>query len=107
MDLNLKGRVAFVTGASRGIGRAIATAFAAEGVSVGLFGRDLERCNAVAQELRSKHSGIRAAVIELDLAKPKMIKPAVEKGIAELGGVDILVNCAGGAYRGRLEEIPD
>jgi NAD(P)-dependent dehydrogenase (short-subunit alcohol dehydrogenase family) len=107
MDLHLKGRIAFVTGASRGIGKSIATAFAAEGVSVGLFGRDLERCNAVAQELRAKHPGIRAAVIELDLAKPKTIKPAVEKGIAELGGVDILVNCAGGAYRGRLEEIPD
>src|SRR5262249_45872719 len=107
MDLNLKGRTAFVTGASRGIGRAIATAFAAEGVSVGLFGRDLERCNAVAQELRAKHPGIRTAVIELDLAKPKTIKAAVEKGIAGRGGGDLLVNGAGGAYRGRLEEIPD
>jgi len=107
MDLDLKGRVAFVTGASRGIGKSIATAFAREGVSVGLFGRDLPRCNAVAQELRAKHPGIRAAVIEFDLSKPRTIKPAVEKGIAELGAVDILVNCAGGAYRGRLEEIPD
>ncbi len=107
MDLKLNGRVAFVTGASRGIGKSIATALAAEGVSVGLFGRDLPRCNAVAQELRARHPEIRAAVIELDLSKPKAIKPAVEKAIAELGRVDILVNCAGGAYRGRLEEIPD
>jgi 3-oxoacyl-[acyl-carrier protein] reductase len=107
MDLNLKGRVAFVTGASRGIGRAIATALATEGVSIGLFGRDIPRCNDVATDLRTRFSGVRTAVIALDLAERKAIKPAVEKAIAELGGVDILVNCAGGAYRGRLEEIPD
>ncbi len=107
MDLNLKGRTAFVTGASRGIGKAIATALAAEGVSIGLFGRDVPRCNGVAQELRARHPDVRTAVVELDLAQRHAIKPAVERAIAELGRVDILVNCAGGAYRGRLEEIPD
>ena len=106
MDLSLKGRTAFVTGASRGIGKAISLAFAAEGVNVGLFGRDVERCNAVAAEIREKHQG-KAAVVELDLADAAAIKPAVERAIGELGGVDILVNCAGGAYRGRLAEIPD
>jgi NAD(P)-dependent dehydrogenase (short-subunit alcohol dehydrogenase family) len=106
MDLSLKGRTAFVTGASRGIGRTIALAFAAEGVNVGLFGRDLERCNAVAAEIRNRHK-VDAAVIGLDLAERAAIKPAVEKAVAALGGVDILVNCAGGAYRGRLAEIPD
>ena len=107
MDLNLQGRVAFITGASRGIGRAIAMALAAEGVSIGLFGRDLSRMNAAAQELRARHRDARTAVIELDLSKPRAIKPAVEKAIAELKRVDILVNCAGGAYRGKLEDIPD
>jgi 3-oxoacyl-[acyl-carrier protein] reductase len=107
MDLNLKGRVAFVTGASRGIGRAIATALAAEGVSIGLFGRDIPRCNDVAADLRTRFPDVRTAVIALDLAERTAIKSAVEKAIAELGAVDILVNCAGGAYRGRLEEIPD
>ena len=106
MDLSLKGRTAFVTGASRGIGRSIALAFAAEGVHIGLFGRDLERCNAVAEEIRAKHK-VRAAVVELDLADRSAIKPAVAAAIQALGGVDILVNCAGGAYRGRLAEIPD
>jgi NAD(P)-dependent dehydrogenase (short-subunit alcohol dehydrogenase family) len=107
MDMELKGRTAFVTGASRGIGREIAMALAAEGVHLGLFGRDLERCNAVAQALRTRHPELRIAVVELDLADRAAIKPAVEKAIAALGAVDILVNCAGGAYRGRLAEIPD
>mgnify|MGYP003330395723 CR=1 FL=1 len=51
MDFNLKGRTAFITGASRGIGKAIAVALAAEGANLGLFGRDLERCEQVAKEL--------------------------------------------------------
>lgn len=106
MDLGLKGRTAFITGASRGIGKAIATALAAEGVNIGLFGRDLDRCRAVAKELESKH-GVRTVVVELELADAKAIQPAVKKAVDALGGVDILVNCAGGAYRGRLAEIPD
>ena len=106
MDLGLKGRTAFITGASRGIGRAIAAALAAESVNIGLFGRDLDRCHAVAKALESKY-GVRTAVVELELADAKAIQPAVKKAIAALGGVDILVNCAGGAYRGRLAEIPD
>jgi NAD(P)-dependent dehydrogenase (short-subunit alcohol dehydrogenase family) len=108
MDLNLKDRVAFVTGASRGIGRAIAIALAAEGVHLALFGRDTARCEALATELRAKHAGLRACVVPLDLEQgTKLIKPAVEAGIKALGALDILVNCAGGAYRGRLNEIPD
>lgn len=107
MDLNMKGRTAFITGASRGIGKAIATAFAAEGVNLGLFGRDIARCNALAEELRTRHAQLRVAVIELDLSERTAFKPAVTKAIKRLGAVDILVNCAGGAYRGRLEEIPD
>ena len=107
MDLGLKGRTAFITGASRGIGKTIATALAAEGVNLGLFGRDMARCNAVAADLKSRHPALRIAVIEMDIADRHAIKPAVEKAIAALGGVDILVNCAGGAHRGRLADIPD
>lgn len=107
MELQLKGRTAFVTGASRGIGKEIATTLAGEGVNLGLFGRDLDRCNAVAADLRKKHPGLKIAVVALDLANRAAIKPAVEKAIKDLGAVDILVNCAGGAHRGRLAEIPD
>ena len=107
MELKLKGRTAFVTGASRGIGRAIAIALAAEGVHLALFGRDVARCEALARELRTGHDGLRVVVVALDLGQPAAIKPAVATAIGQMGGVDILVNCAGGAYRGRLNDIPD
>ncbi len=106
MDLKLKGRRAFVTGASRGIGKAIAMALAAEGVDLALFARDTATCGAFAADLRQRHQ-MTVCVVELDLEKPASIKPAVASAINQLGGVDILVNCAGGAYRGRLDEIPD
>ena len=108
MNLDLKGRTAFVTGASRGIGKAIALALAAEGVHLALFGRDTARCEALAGELRAQYPSLRVCVVPLDLEDgTKKIKPAVVAAIKEMGGIDILVNCAGGAYRGRLEEIPD
>jgi NAD(P)-dependent dehydrogenase (short-subunit alcohol dehydrogenase family) len=107
MELKLRGRTAFVTGASRGIGRAIAIALAAEGVHLALFGRDVARCEALAHELQTTHDGLRVVVVSLDLGQPAAIKPAVATAIAQMGGVDILVNCAGGAYRGRLNDIPD
>ena len=107
MDLHLKGRTAFVTGASRGIGRAIAIALAAEGVNLALFGRDTARCEALAGERRAKHPALRVCVVPLDLGQAAQIKPAVLRAVEQMGGVDILVNCAGGAFRGRLNEIPD
>jgi 3-oxoacyl-[acyl-carrier protein] reductase len=107
MELGLHGRKAFITGASRGIGRAIAQAFAQEGIHLALFGRDLTRCNAVADELRARNSDLNIVVTRLDFEAPDGVKPAVESAAKALGGVDILVNCAGGAYRGRLGEIPD
>ena len=107
MHLELKNRKAFITGTSRGIGLEIAKAFAAEGVHLALFGRDKTRCEALATELRAKHPGQKAFAVWHDFHKPESLKPAVDKAAAELGGVDILVNVAGGAYRGRLGEIPD
>ncbi len=108
MEFDLKGRTAFITGASRGIGRSIAVAFAAHGVNLGLFGRDVERCEKVAADLRAQYAALRIAVIPLDLEKGTVaIKPAVAAAVKALGSVDILVNCAGGAYRGRLADIPD
>lgn len=105
MELGLRGRTAFVTGASRGIGAAIAEALAAEGVNLGLFSRQPARCDALVDRLRD--AGIRVVAVALDFEKPEMIPTAVAEAISALGGLDILVNNAGGATRGHLEEITD
>jgi 3-oxoacyl-[acyl-carrier protein] reductase len=76
-------------------------------VHLALFGRDVARCEALAHELRAKHDGLRVVVVSLDLGQSAAIKTAVATAIGQMGGVDILVNCAGGAYRGRLNDIPD
>jgi len=107
MQLGLEKRSAIVTGASRGIGAEIARALAAEGVNVALLGRDTERCESVAQSILAKCPKVTTVVCTVDMHFPDTIAPAVEKAVAALGGCDILVNCAGGATRGRIEDVPD
>ncbi|MPZ41800.1 MAG: SDR family oxidoreductase [Betaproteobacteria bacterium] len=107
MDLALADRKAILSGANRGIGRTIALAYAAEGVHLALLGRDREACNALAAEIAKAHPQIRCTAVHVDLEQPQTIQPAVEASVRALGGLDILVNCAGGAYRGTLAEIPD
>jgi len=106
MDLHLKDRIAFITGANRGIGEAIARAFAAEGVHLALFARNLDQANDVAAQIRAE-SGVRVHVAYIDFLKPETLPPAVEAAHAALGGVDILVNSAGGAKRGHFHEVAD
>jgi 3-oxoacyl-[acyl-carrier protein] reductase len=107
MELNLKDRIAFVTGASRGIGYAIAEAFAREGAHLALFGREETPCAELARKLREQHQGLRAVAIKLDFEYPQTVKPAVASAVSQLGGIDILVNCAGGSRRGGLNDISD
>jgi 3-oxoacyl-[acyl-carrier protein] reductase len=98
MELGLKGKIALVTGSSRGIGRGTAIALAAEGCDVMLTGRDEKALEEVAVAIRGK--GRRAAITVLDLRD----KDAPEKLIAavrrEFGGLDILFNNAGTTKRG-------
>jgi NAD(P)-dependent dehydrogenase (short-subunit alcohol dehydrogenase family) len=107
MDLNLKNRKAVISGANRGIGRIIALAFAREGMHVALLGRNDDACAALAREIATQYPASKAVAIHVDLEQPETIDPAVARSVAALGGIDVLVNCAGGAYRGRLTEIPD
>ncbi|HEV7799430.1 MAG TPA: SDR family oxidoreductase [Burkholderiales bacterium] len=107
MELGLKNRRAIISGANRGIGRTIALAFAQEGMHVALLGRNAKECAELADEILAKGSGVKAVAVTMDLEQPETIPPAVEQAVSALGGVDVLVNCAGGAYRGRLAEIPD
>jgi NAD(P)-dependent dehydrogenase (short-subunit alcohol dehydrogenase family) len=100
MDLKLEGRSALITGASRGIGLAIAKLLASEGVALCLAARDGDRLSAVAQEIE-RHSGVPVKALPADLSQSDKITELVER----CGDVDILVNNAGAIPRGTLEEI--
>lgn len=89
----ITGKVALITGAGRGIGRATALAFAKEGIHVGLVGRTLENLQQVAEEL--KQFKVKVAYAAADVADLDSITSAVESIRGELGPIDILVNNAG------------
>jgi len=101
VDLELRGKAAVVTGASRGIGRDIAIRLAAEGANVALCSRD----SAALKEVRRaiEPSGVLAVPVPVDVTKAPQVKHAVQEAQRELGRVDILVNNAGDLSRGALE----
>lgn len=86
-------RIALVTGASRGIGRATALSLAAAGYHVALAARQMEKLEEAAAEIREK--GGTATVISLDLASAENIRESLKALLAEVGRVDVLVNNAG------------
>jgi NAD(P)-dependent dehydrogenase (short-subunit alcohol dehydrogenase family) len=101
MDISLGGKVALVTGASRGIGRAIATAYADAGASVVLSSRKLDALEAAASEI-----GGDTAVFAANAGEPDQIEACVAFTIERFGAVDILVNnAATNPYMGRSIDI--
>ena len=105
MELGLKGKVALVTGASRGIGRGIALAFADEGCDLMLTARDASALDEVAAAIRAK--GRKAVVSVLDLRAPDAPAAVVEAVKREFGGLDILINNAGTTKRGDFFKLTD
>ena len=95
MDLKIDGKRAIVTGGSRGIGRCCALALAREGASVCVVARDRSRLDRVVEEIAAR--GAAGHAVAADLATADGCRAAVEQGAAALGGVDVLVNCAGAA----------
>jgi NAD(P)-dependent dehydrogenase (short-subunit alcohol dehydrogenase family) len=91
---SLAGKAALVTGASRGIGRAIALAYAEAGADVALLARSRAELEALSAEIR--HGGRVAVVLPCDVTEADQVGPAVDRALEELGKVDILVNNAGG-----------
>jgi NAD(P)-dependent dehydrogenase (short-subunit alcohol dehydrogenase family) len=92
-DLSLAGRVAIVTGASRGIGRSIALGLAEHGADVAVAARGPEALDQVAGEIRDR--GRRAAAIPTNVRRIPELRGLVDAALRELGRVDILVNNAG------------
>lgn len=105
MDLNLKGRAALVSGASRGIGRAIADALADEGVHLGLCARGREGLDGAAAELRAR--GVQVFAQTCDVRQRDEVEAFVTAAAEALGGVDIVVNNVGGSAGGLLEDSED
>ncbi len=90
---DLSGKVAVVTGASRGIGEAVARCYARAGAAVVLASRKQEALDEVAAAIRA--DGGRALPIACHTGEPEQVRALVERAVAELGGVDVLFNNAG------------
>ncbi|WP_433700755.1 SDR family NAD(P)-dependent oxidoreductase [Nocardiopsis sp. CA-288880] len=96
MDLGLSGARVIVTGASRGIGRAVAQAFAEEGADLAICARSPEPLARAAEELRG--TGVKVFSRELDVTDHDALPSFVEEAVAALGGLDVLVsNVSGGS----------
>ncbi|RLV57360.1 SDR family oxidoreductase [Aeromicrobium phragmitis] len=106
MDLNLQGKIAFVTGASKGIGREVATKLANEGVDVVITARGEEALAKTAAEI-SAETGRRVVAQAGDMSDFADVQRCVDAAIAEFGRIDILVTCAGSSPGGLLEELTD
>ncbi|HTM07659.1 MAG TPA: SDR family oxidoreductase [Verrucomicrobiae bacterium] len=93
MQPSLRGKIAIVTGAGRGIGRAVALALGEAGIRVALAARSEEEIRSVAQEIRRKDSD--AIALAADLTRDADMERIVKQTVSEWGDVDILVNNAG------------
>ncbi|MGH7855960.1 MAG: SDR family NAD(P)-dependent oxidoreductase, partial [Candidatus Binatia bacterium] len=105
MDLDLKGKVALVTGASRGIGRAIAEEFAKEQAHVSICARGEEELATVGARLRGY--GITAVATAADVTRAGDAERVIEATVEALGRIDILVNNAADIAVGRTVETTD
>lgn len=99
----LDGKVAIVTGGSRGLGFWMAEGLAEAGANIVLCARKLEPCEEAAKAIRE--IGVRSTAFSCDVSDPAQVKDVVEKALAEFGHIDILINNAGFIWEEPLESM--
>ncbi len=104
MDLGLRGKVALVAAASKGLGRAVAHELAAEGASVAICSRDAAAIAATGREIAAA-TGAEVLAIAADVADPSAIGAFVDAALARFGRIDILLTNSGGPPPGRFEAL--
>lgn len=103
--MKLEGKVAFITGASGGIGGACARLFAKEGADIGIAGRAVDKLEALARDIEGMDR--KAVVCRCDVMKDVEIVDSIRKTVKELGPIDILMNSAGVVSFEAVHELPD
>lgn len=103
---SLKGKTAIITGAGKGLGKAMANALAAEGVNLGLIARTAQDLESVAAEIKQNHPDINITYATADVGNLADVKAAVAKIKDDLKTIDILVNNAGVLKVGSILELP-
>jgi len=103
MEQDLKGRVAFITGATSGLGRHFAELLASHGAAVAVTGRRKKRLANLVSTI--EQAGGRAAAIALDVTDASQIAPALDEAEAALGPIDILINNAGMSVQGLATDL--
>lgn len=107
MQIDLKGRLALVTGGSKGLGLATARRLAGSGAAVAIVARDAKALAAAREQIRSETPGSRVAAVQGDVSSAEQIQAAHRQVLDELGPVDILINNAGHHAFGAFAELSD
>jgi len=102
---DLEGKAAIITGASSGIGKAVAEKLAEEGCNLVLASRTETKLNDVKRSIQSKISDIKILTVPTDIRDEQQVKEMVEKCVNKMGRLDILVNNAGIIRYGQLENF--
>jgi 3-oxoacyl-[acyl-carrier protein] reductase len=105
MDLGLNGKVAIVTGASRGIGKGVALGLAEEGCHLAICARNPEPLQAAAEEFRAQN--VKVLAVPLDVTRAEQAANLVQQTIARFGKIDILINNVGNNRRAPFEATSD
>ena len=106
-DFSVAGKTAIVTGASQGIGRAVAETLAAGGADVAICSRSIDRVGPVAEEIDAEADAGEALAVECNVRERERVRDLVDRTVDEFGDIDILVNNAGGEFVAPFEDISE